>query len=164
MPKWTARRTPAAADERGVAAVEFALILPVLVLVMFGAITGGLAFSNAIGVTNAVREGARFAATTDMASGNWASTSLERIRETQLDDQNEVTTVCVQLVGATSVGPVCDDGIPSQGSFEGTIPSAGEGCVVLVWARRDFHVEMGVFGEIDGVIHREAASRYEREC
>ena len=49
-------------DERGAAVVEFALILPVLVLFVFGIIQFGQAYSARIELTSAVREGARLAA------------------------------------------------------------------------------------------------------
>jgi Flp pilus assembly protein TadG len=46
-------------DERGAAVVEFALILPVLMLFMFGIVEFGRAYSARIELTSAVREGAR---------------------------------------------------------------------------------------------------------
>lgn len=46
-------------DEKGVSAVEFALLLPVLVLIIFVIIEGGLVLYNQQVITNASREGAR---------------------------------------------------------------------------------------------------------
>ncbi|GAB6267895.1 MAG: pilus assembly protein [Smithella sp.] len=46
-------------DERGVSAVEFALLLPVLVLILFCILEGGLMLYNQQVITNASREGAR---------------------------------------------------------------------------------------------------------
>lgn len=48
--------------ERGAVAVEFALILPLLVLLLFGIIEFGQAYNAYITVTHAAREGARLAA------------------------------------------------------------------------------------------------------
>jgi Flp pilus assembly protein TadG len=45
--------------ERGAAAVEFALVLPVLLLILFGIIEYGWVFTAQIVLTNAVSEGAR---------------------------------------------------------------------------------------------------------
>lgn len=45
--------------QKGVAAVEFAIVLPFLVLLVFGTIEFGLMFYNKQVVTNASREGAR---------------------------------------------------------------------------------------------------------
>jgi Flp pilus assembly pilin Flp len=47
--------------EDGAAAVEFALLLPLLVLLLFGFIQFGLAFNSRIQATNAAREAARMA-------------------------------------------------------------------------------------------------------
>jgi TadE-like protein len=47
--------------EHGVAAVEFAILLPLLVTLLFGFIQFGIAFNNRIQATNAAREGARIA-------------------------------------------------------------------------------------------------------
>ena len=46
-------------DERGAAVVEFALILPILVMFVFGIVEFGRAYSARIQLTAAVREGAR---------------------------------------------------------------------------------------------------------
>jgi Flp pilus assembly protein TadG len=47
--------------EDGVAAVEFALLLPLLVALLFGFIQFGVAFNDRIQATNAAREAARMA-------------------------------------------------------------------------------------------------------
>ncbi|MEA2902245.1 MAG: hypothetical protein QOH36_2132 [Actinomycetota bacterium] len=49
-------------DDRGAAVVEFALVLPVLVLFVFGIIEFGRAYNARIELTSAVREGARASA------------------------------------------------------------------------------------------------------
>lgn len=48
--------------ERGASAVEFAIILPILIMLIFGIIQFGIAFNKYIAVTHAVREGVRLAA------------------------------------------------------------------------------------------------------
>lgn len=52
----------AAPRDRGAAAVEFALLLPVLLLIVFGIIDFGRALNAQITLTQAAREGARLAA------------------------------------------------------------------------------------------------------
>lgn len=47
------------ARQRGVAAVEFALVLPILLLIVFGIVEFGVAFYDKAVITNASREGAR---------------------------------------------------------------------------------------------------------
>lgn len=49
-------------DEEGASAVEFAIVLPVLLLLILGIIQFGLIFFNYISITHATREGARWAA------------------------------------------------------------------------------------------------------
>lgn len=49
-------------NERGAAAVEFALLLPLLVVILFGIIALGIALMRAVNYVSAAREGARYAA------------------------------------------------------------------------------------------------------
>jgi len=56
-------------DEEGAAAVEFALLLPLLVLLLFGMIEFGFAFNTRIQATNAAREAARRAV---VGIDNWS--------------------------------------------------------------------------------------------
>ena len=49
-------------EEKGASAVEFAIILPVLIILIFGIVEFAIAFNNYITITHAAREGARKAA------------------------------------------------------------------------------------------------------
>ena len=53
------RRT---SDDRGASAVEFALLLPVLTMIIFGIISFGIVFAQQLALGNASRQGARFGA------------------------------------------------------------------------------------------------------
>jgi Flp pilus assembly protein TadG len=46
-------------DERGQAMTEFALVLPIIALLLFGVIQFGITFNNYLTLTDAVRAGAR---------------------------------------------------------------------------------------------------------
>lgn len=168
------RRRP----ETGAAAVEFALVLPVLVMVILGIVTGGLSFSNAIGVQNAVREGARFAATTDSTSVTWADDVVGQVRRTQFDDgttaASSSTSVCVQLLKtpATVVKETCSTGGMSGPALSmppttqhPAVPAglAAGTCVVRVLAARHFEINVALAGWT-GTIQRGATARYERTC
>jgi Flp pilus assembly protein TadG len=48
--------------ERGATAVEFAVILPILVVLVFGIIAFGFGFARWVALTNGAREGARYMA------------------------------------------------------------------------------------------------------
>lgn len=58
---------PNSSSERGAAAVEFALILPVLLIMLLGIIEFGRAYSTQITLTQAAREGVRVMAIKDDA-------------------------------------------------------------------------------------------------
>ena len=49
-------------DERGAAAVEFAIVLPILVVILFGVIEFGIVMTKLVTYVSAAREGARYAA------------------------------------------------------------------------------------------------------
>lgn len=55
-------------EDRGAALVEFALILPVFLLLLLGMLTGGIAFDRKLNVTSAARETARYAATLPLSA------------------------------------------------------------------------------------------------
>lgn len=50
-----------ARNDRGVAALEFALVLPILVLLLLGIMEFGMIFGDQLALTHAAREGARLA-------------------------------------------------------------------------------------------------------
>jgi Flp pilus assembly protein TadG len=60
-------------DERGQAAVEFALILPILMALLLGIIQFGIVFNNYVTITDAARAGARKAAVSRFLNDNGAS-------------------------------------------------------------------------------------------
>jgi hypothetical protein len=55
-------------DERGAALVEIAIVLPVLVTLLLGIISGGNAYQQKLSLTNGAREGARYGATLPVGS------------------------------------------------------------------------------------------------
>ena len=69
-------------EETGASAVEFAIVLPLLILLLFGAIEFGLLLYNQQVITNASREGARFGIVVDAP------------RKTEAEIKNEVREYC----------------------------------------------------------------------
>ena len=62
-------------SERGSVAVEFALLVPVLFLILFGIINFGVLMYNQAVITNAAREGARWAAIHTTATSGTSCTN-----------------------------------------------------------------------------------------
>lgn len=62
-------------NHEGQALVEFALILPIALLILMGIIQFGFLFSGQIGVINAVREAARFGSTSPISDVAGATTN-----------------------------------------------------------------------------------------
>jgi hypothetical protein len=71
------------ADEQGTALVEFALILPILIALLFGVIEFGFAFNSNLEVRSASREGARLAAV-DNGCGSGTSCSSPGVQRDNL--------------------------------------------------------------------------------
>ena len=115
-------RRPARADlprnERGAAAVEFALVLPILLMLVFGIIDFGLMIHEKTMLANAAREGARNGA---------ISRSEAVIRQ----------TVANSLVGAAqteatvTVSCVKANGTACTGSFDAAVEPGGKVVVTV---------------------------------
>lgn len=88
----------------GQSLVEFALILPVILLIMFGIVDFGLAFDASIGISNAAREGARQGTTVPNTA---AITARVRTVAGRLNDSRLAVTVTCK----TATGGPCPGGI-----------------------------------------------------
>lgn len=67
-------------DQRGAAAVEFALVAPLLFLIMFGTIQYGLYFFDAQGTRNGVREAARLGVVKTFSACGGETAELAKLR------------------------------------------------------------------------------------
>lgn len=145
-------------SEDGTAALEFALILPLLLVLLLGIVTVGLTYSNGLGLKNAVREGSRFGATADASpalASAWADNVISQIRQTQFDDPTAQSQVCVELWQVGS-GPVANTAkcsstggswiaLPADATSNPAVPANATGtCVVRVLAARPFTISIGV--------------------
>ncbi len=90
--------------QRGQSLVEFALILPIFLLIAFGVFDFGLAFDASIGISNAAREGARQGATQPNTT---AITNRVRAVAGRLDNSNLAVTVTCK----TAAGTACPGGV-----------------------------------------------------
>lgn len=167
---------------RGAAAVELALILPVVLMLIFGLTTAGLSLAHAIGLSNAVREGSRFGATAHPGGASlpftpaqwttWGTDTIARVRGTQFDDSGTTTAVCVDMykvgTGSISGSMLCNQG---NGSVQPPLdvtkaPTVGNdlgvgNCVVRVWSARPFEVNLVVTPVRAGYVRRSSVARFE---
>lgn len=130
----------------GASLVEFALLVPLLFMLLLGIITAGLALATKNSMTNAVREAARLGETLappdDAAPWNWdrdwAVPVKDRVVHLAAGDLKDAE-VCVQLVDVSKPGqPVSSypsSGCPLAMPTPAT-PASATGCVVKVWAKR----------------------------
>lgn len=86
--------------ERGASAVEFALVLPLLITLVLGGIEFGLMVQASANASNAAREAVRYASLgrTDAEVKSIAARSV-----TSVSGKVEVTTKCVRADGKTCV-------------------------------------------------------------
>jgi Flp pilus assembly protein TadG len=91
-------------DERGQTMVEFAIVLPVLCLLLFGAIQFGILFNNYVTLTDAVRAGARKAAVSRQITGTTPRQAcIDQIRASAADlDQSKLNPDCVSTFDPAS--------------------------------------------------------------
>lgn len=151
--------------ERGASAVEFALVVPLLLTVLFGLITTGMTFSDHLSATNATREGSRYGAATDVSQPGWATSVKQRVKQVYYNAGATVTDdqICVRLVKAGG-GTVTE----SLGADCGSAPSAPSNmaagsCAVLVWMQRPATIELVAFPALTFHIGAESVAFYSRE-
>ena len=125
------RRSQASSDT-GAAAVEFALLLPLFVMLVFGTISAGFTFNRWIETTQAARETARFGATLPVDNPDldtWLATLVDVAADSAgISDRSAANRgsylICVRFVKETGSGPA------TQGRTEGTLDGqpAGNNC------------------------------------
>jgi hypothetical protein len=137
-------------------------------MLMLGVTTAGLSLNDTLGATDAVREGARYGATTatsPLPSGyaSWSAAVQDKTAALSAGSISDANQVCVKLQKGTST--VLQQ---SSCSFSGSEPATptsvtATDCVVKVWARIPVTINIGVASwDIDVI--RSSVARYERTC
>lgn len=98
------RLKPARAGRRGAAAVEFAVVLPLLMLLLLGGADFGRCFYSAMAVANAARAGAEYGAMNRYdasAQGPWQAgvqqAAIDELSESALFDLGQLTIVASNI-------------------------------------------------------------------
>jgi Flp pilus assembly protein TadG len=86
-------------SEDGQAIVEFAIILPLLVLLVMGTIQFGVAFRNYLAITDAARVGARAAAVKRATACDTAEAAIERTVSSKQWDVIKTRITCSSAAG-----------------------------------------------------------------
>jgi uncharacterized membrane protein len=102
------------AADRGVVAVEFALILPLLVILIFAAVIAGSLYLDQLQIQAAAREGARAGsidqslgcsvATTELAGNEVGQLACTSVRTCSVHEVSEIRLEATQTVSVPLVG------------------------------------------------------------
>jgi Flp pilus assembly protein TadG len=131
--------------ERGAVAVEFALIMPIFLLLVFGMIQYGVYFWSAQGGSSASREAARRAAVGDLAT---CAAFRAYVRD-RIDSLGDAATA--------SIGRTYQNG---PGNLRPTVEVGDVVTVVVEFRSPDFHLPLIPFVN-DGVVRQTAEARVE---
>lgn len=95
--------------DSGTALVEFALVLPLLVVFLLGTITGGITLNDELQLNHATRDAARYGATIPaeetFGTGTWA-TNVRTVVVERFGDGLTPADVCVSLVSGSPAVPL----------------------------------------------------------
>ena len=160
---------------RGAVVVEFALVLPLLVALLLGVTTAGLAYNKKLNMTYATREGARFGATAppsqSWSSGTWA-TNVRDVVVARSGGDLTAADVCVSLVvsssATTSAVYTPSSSFTTKGDgtacLTDTYPqysATDNGLRVQVTSTSSAKIDLAVWKSIDATLQAKATARSE---
>lgn len=145
--------------EAGAVLVETVVVLPVLLALVLGTVSGGFAYAQKIAVVDAVREGARYGASLQLGSGPTAVADFEAAVKNRVVSLSggslTVPQVCARLV-LPNGGNDCGVNDPAGASAEPTVQ------LVKVSAATQATLQF-FFASMDLTLDGRAAARYERD-
>jgi Flp pilus assembly protein TadG len=152
-------------DERGAAALEFALIVPILILLLIGTITSAMVYGDHVALNNAAREGARYGAAADITSSDWATSVRDRVKQTYFNSngaQPSNSNICVKLVSASGTTLASYSG--ADCGSQPTVPTSMNvgSCAVLVWMEMPDTIELAVAPTLHPQLHAESVAYYQQ--
>jgi len=159
-------------DEGGAALVEFALILPVFMMLVLGMFSGGIAYNHQSSLANSAREAARYGATvaeaqcspTSNCSGKTWAQLVQAVAVERSNGDLTTAGVCVALVSGPGNAPVATDSAHTTAG--GTSPcyvdnSSDTAKRLQVTGSRPDTLEALVFS-MNLTLHAEAIAKYEQ--
>jgi Flp pilus assembly protein TadG len=120
--------------DRGAAAVEFALVVPLLIMLVFGIISFGIVFAQKLALGNGAREAARFGVVDERSCAEITDAARDAARTIALDPEDVEVTVSL---GSTAGGAaaVCAGG-GDQAPCEDSSPGDS------IWVQLEFTSEL----------------------
>jgi hypothetical protein len=115
-------------DDRGVAAVEAAIITPIFLLLVFGIIEFGLVFKDQLAITSAVRAGARIASAEPRIATFADDAAAQVAQEGSALDMKDVKELWVYRA----------DGSGHPQGAGGTFGSCSTDCIKYTWSGSTF--------------------------
>ncbi|MFL6108292.1 MAG: TadE/TadG family type IV pilus assembly protein [Marmoricola sp.] len=155
--------------------MEFALIVPFLMLILFGMVTTGFAYNDHLSISNAVREGSRFGIALDYTQTGWATSVRDRVKDVYFNDGSTLTNaqICVKIVTNTGTpgSPVIGNPAGSTGNWAGsdcdTEPAnpsnmATGSCAVKVWVEKPANIDLIIAPTMNFHIKAKSVAYYGR--
>ena len=116
MARWRMSRR----RDAGASAVEFALVLPILVMLVFGIIAFGFVFAQSLALNNSAREASRAGVVQQRTCGDILTTVQSSASTLAMNGSN----VSVE-VSRTGAGVICPNGTSYSSPVEDEIPCQG---------------------------------------
>jgi Flp pilus assembly protein TadG len=116
------RRATERADD-GAAAVEFALVVPLLVMLVFGIVGFGVLFAQQLSLSNSARQGARFG----VVASHSCAQILHEVQQSATTLGMKETDVAVEVtsMSGTATATPCPAATSYSGSTATTVPCQG---------------------------------------
>lgn len=142
--------------------LELAIVLPLVVAMLLGIVTGGSAYFKKISLVDAARDGARYGASLKLPVGgitDWRSAVQNRVAELA-GGQAAAADVCADLVTPTGTNTACGVNDPSGASTDTTalMPVS----IVKVSVEKTTKLEFFFFTSTP-MLSARIAARYERD-
>jgi Flp pilus assembly protein TadG len=106
--------------QAGAAAVEFAFIAPLLIMLVFGIISFGILFAQTLALSNGAREAARFGVVESRTCGQITAEAKDVAQSIAMDDADVSVTIRRGASDALATSPCTDGAVqPCAGSADG---------------------------------------------
>jgi Flp pilus assembly protein TadG len=148
--------------DRGQALVEFALVLPVITLIVFGFIDVGRFVFSYTTLTNAARQAARVAAVNQVDPVNGPFECRSNTPVTDVNDPHWTFRGCAMTAGATigiAAGDVTVSYTAPPGSSTSCSPTVNVGCIATVTVVHSFDPITPMAGSILGSVSMTTTSQ-----